>query len=110
MTDPQTFITHITNLVNLNAITHTLHQTAYEGAQKEAEQPLWQAAGSLTSSELKQVWEFTHEGVTTAVREIQAQAWEEGFIQGAAYYYEGNSNPTDFTETAQTINPHKETN
>lgn len=42
--------------------------------------------------------------------DIKAAAWEDGFAQGADYYYEGNSKPTDFTETAQTLNPHKETN
>lgn len=105
MTDPQTFITHVTNLVNLNAITHTLHQTAYEGAQKEAEQPLWQAAGSLTSSELKQVWEYTHEGVTTAVREIQAQAWEHAIDTAYTHYL-----TEEQRDHLHTINPHKENN
>ena len=108
MTDPQTFITHMTNMVYLSTITQVLHSTAYEEAQNEKAQPLNQAIGSFTSADMKEGWELTHESITTAVREIQAQAWEEDFTQGADYYYEGDSKPTDFTETAQTINPHKE--
>ncbi|MBF0809401.1 hypothetical protein E4U03_12420 [Rothia nasimurium] len=50
------------------------------------------------------------EKLTRNLQEAESQAWEEGFTQGAAYYYEGNSKPTDFTETAHTLNPHKETN
>ncbi len=82
MTDPQTFITHMTNMVYLSTLTQVLHSTAYEEAQNETAQPLNQAIGSFTSADMKEAWELTHQNVTTAVREIQAQAWEEGHTAG----------------------------
>lgn len=46
--------------------------------------------------------------VTDAYKAGQAQAWEDGFTQGAAYYQDLDHPPTAYTETAQTLNPHKE--
>ncbi|WP_237223546.1 hypothetical protein [Rothia nasimurium] len=48
------------------------------------------------------------EKLTQNLQEAEAQAWEEGFTQGAAYYYEGNKTPADFTETATSLNPYKD--
>lgn len=42
------------------------------------------------------------------LNEQVAQAWEEGFTQGAAYYHESGKEPTAYTETAATLNPYKE--
>lgn len=42
--------------------------------------------------------------------DIKAQAWEDGFTQGAAYYNDTDHPPTAYTETAQSLNPHKENN
>lgn len=108
MTDPQTFITHMTNLVYLSTITQVLHSTAFEEAQNETAQPLNQAMGSFTSADMKEGWELTRESITSAVREIQAQAWEEGVTQGAAYYHKSGKEPADLTETAATLNPYKD--
>lgn len=40
----------------------------------------------------------------------KAEAWEEGFTQGAAYYDDIELPFTAYTETAQTLNPYKENN
>lgn len=109
MTDLQKYTNRITNLVHLTALTYALHEATLEEVKTGNERPLHQATGGdLTTEKLTESWKIAHDDVTKCVREIQAQAWEDGFTQGAAYYYEGNSEPADFTETAQTINPHKE--
>lgn len=40
--------------------------------------------------------------------DIKAAAWEDGFTQGAAYYDDIELPFTAYTETAKTLNPHKE--
>lgn len=49
-----------------------------------------------------------YEQALTASTAAQAEAWEEGFTQGAAYYHESGKEPADFTETATTLNPYKD--
>ncbi|HIY94962.1 MAG TPA: hypothetical protein H9821_04770 [Candidatus Rothia avicola] len=49
-----------------------------------------------------------YEQALAASTAAEAQAWEEGFTQGAAYYHESGKEPADFTETATTLNPYKE--
>lgn len=49
-----------------------------------------------------------YEQALAASTAAEAQAWEEGFTQGAAYYHESGKEPADFTETAATLNPYKE--
>ncbi|WP_237211812.1 hypothetical protein [Rothia nasimurium] len=48
------------------------------------------------------------EKLTRNFQEAEAQAWQEGFTQGAAYYHESGKEPAAFTETAVTLNPYKE--
>lgn len=46
--------------------------------------------------------------ITDAYKAGQAQAWEEGFTQGAAYYDDIELPFTAYTETAESLNPYKE--
>lgn len=111
MTDPQKYTNRITNLVHLSALTYALHETALEEAKTGNDRPLHQATGGdLTTEKLTAAWKIAHDDVTKCVREIQAQAWEEGFTQGAAYYDDIELPFTAYTETAQTLNPYKENN
>lgn len=48
------------------------------------------------------------EKLTQNFQEAEAQAWEEGFTQGAAYYHESGKEPAEFTETATSLNPYKD--
>ncbi|WP_237185515.1 hypothetical protein [Rothia nasimurium] len=105
MTDPQMFITHMTNLVYLSTITQVLHSTAFEEAQNETAQPLNQAMGSFTSADVKEGWELTCESITTAVREIQAQAYEQAVDTAYEHYL-----TEEQRDHLHTLNPYKETN
>lgn len=49
-----------------------------------------------------------YEQALAASTAAEARAWEEGFTQGADYYYEGDSKPADFADTAATLNPYKD--
>lgn len=108
MSDPQKYINRITNLVYLHALTYTLHQTALDEVKTGEDRPIHLVAGGdMDTAKLQAAWELAHEDVAATVRELQAQAWEDGFTEGASYYHESNKPPADFTETANTLNPYK---
>lgn len=112
MTDPQKYTNRITNLVHLTALTVALHNTALEEVKTGNDRPLHQATGGdLTTEKLTEAWKITHDDVTKCVREIQAQAWEEGHAAGWQEHHDcyitntrDPENPAD-----QTTNPYKET-